>query len=851
MDAANGPQAMRSTDQQDRHARSLFDGIDDAVFVHDLDGHILEANPAACRRLGYTREEFLRLTTRDIDDPEFAAGFAERLKQQQSAGRLTCEGRHRTKDGRVIPVDINTSQIEIDGKTAVLAVIRDITRRKVNERRRSAEYAITRILAEATRVRDATPQILQALCEGVEWDAGAIWTVDHRIGLLRCASFWRAPNTPVPALEALSRHVQFGEGEELPGRVWQRNATESIEDLAAHVRVPKKGTGPLQEEVPSPSSERSPRHTAAVQHGLRATFAVPIALGDEVLGVIEFFSRQTRRPDDDLLRMLSNVVTHIGQFITRKRAERALRESEAFYHSLVESLPQNILRKDRDGRFTFANQRACAIFGKARDEIIGKTDFDLFPTALAAKYRRDDHHVLSSGRALEVVEENIGPSGERIYVQIIKSPLHDAQGNPVGVQVIFWDVTERKRAEEALADSEKRYRQLTEAAQDAIIVADQRGDVTLFNPAAEKIFGYRAEEVIGRPISMLMSPEYRSRHEHGLHGYVQTRSSRLVGKTIEVFGLNKNGVEFPIELALSAFEAGGEIRFMGSIRDLSERNRMRAVLVQNEKLASIGVMSAGVAHEINNPLAYVSNNLAVLQRDNQGLLQLVLEYQKAHAAVAQADPDAARRIDRLAEEIDLPYIRQNLERVLARTRDGVERVTRIVQSMRGLARTAPPQREEANLPDLAAMSLEMLRGQLQRRGIAVEQDWGPTHLRCVSTQISQVLLGLLINAEHAIEAAQRDGNGRIRLSSRQAGEELVIEVADNGCGIDPKNVPRLFDPFFTTKPVGEGTGLGLFVTHSIITAHGGRIEVESKLGEGSCFRIYLPQDSSEKGEADV
>src|SRR5205823_5498997 len=162
---------------------------------------------------------------------------------------------------------------------------------------------------------------------------------------------------------------------------------------------------------------------------------------------------------------------------------------EAFYHSLVESLPQNIFRKDLEGRVTFGNQRYCATLKRPLEDLIDKTDFDLFPAALAAKYREDDRRVQETGVPLEVVEEHVLPGGKKIYVQVIKTPIRDGQGNIIGTQGMFWDVTERKRAEEAIAASERRYRQLTEATLDAIVVADRAGRVTLFNPAAERIFG--------------------------------------------------------------------------------------------------------------------------------------------------------------------------------------------------------------------------------------------------------------------------------------------------------------------------------------------------------------------------
>src|SRR5262249_20626151 len=159
----------------------------------------------------------------------------------------------------------------------------------------------------------------------------------------------------------------------------------------------------------------------------------------------------------------------------------------------------------------------------------------------------------------------------------------------------------------------------------------------LFNPAAERIFGYEAAEVVGQPLTVLMPAKYLQEHEHAFHRYLETRLPKIVGKTIELFGRRKDGTEVPLELALSAIDLGGPagphgrpaVQFLGAIRDLTERNRIREVLVQNEKLASIGLLSAGVAHEINNPLAFVANNLAVLERDAKGLLELIDVYQEA------------------------------------------------------------------------------------------------------------------------------------------------------------------------------------------------------------------------------
>jgi two-component system, NtrC family, sensor kinase len=288
-------------------------------------------------------------------------------------------------------------------------------------------------------------------------------------------------------------------------------------------------------------------------------------------------------------------------------------------------------------------------------------------------------------------------------------------------------------------------------------------------------------------------------------------------------------------------ESEGEIQFIGSIRDQTERQRMRAMLVQSEKLASIGLLSAGVAHEINNPLAYVGNNLAVLERDFKGVLAMMDCYEQSHERLAEVDPGRLRKIQELSDDLDWPYVRSNLERMLSRTREGVQRVANIVQNLRGLARTAPPKMEQVMISELIAPALEMVQGRLRRSGIEVVQSHETRcKVPCLASQISQVVLNLLVNAIQAIEASGRDQGGRIEVLTRAEGDHFLVAIGDNGAGIDPESIPKLFDPFFTTKPVGEGTGLGLSICHGIVTGHGGRIEVESHPERGSCFRVFLP-----------
>ena len=406
--------------------------------------------------------------------------------------------------------------------------------------------------------------------------------------------------------------------------------------------------------------------------------------------------------------------------------------------------------------------------------------------------------------------------------------------------LLIREIAERERAEAALRTSEQLYRQLAEGILEAIVVADEQGRIKLFNPAAQRAFGYSESEVLGQPLSLLMPPDDREAHEQGLRHYMETREARSIGPTTERRGRRKGGEVFPLELSLSAIELPEGMIFLGSIHDLTECRRMQAMIVQTEKLASLGLLSAGVAHEINNPLAYVANNLAVLERDYSGVSEVLEAYEQARPALAGVCPELAARIDHIGETIDLPYIRANLGRLLSSTRQGIKRISRIVENLRGFARLDQAAVDRVNLKQAIAGSIELIRGQLERRHITVEQQDGEVlPIVCAPAHINQVVLNLLVNAMQAIESTGR-GGGRIAIETRAQGDEVVLEVADDGCGIPAETLPRIFDPFFTTKPVGQGTGLGLAISHGIVADHGGRIEVESTPGQGSRFRVILP-----------
>ena len=257
-------------------------------------------------------------------------------------------------------------------------------------------------------------------------------------------------------------------------------------------------------------------------------------------------------------------------------------------------------------------------------------------------------------------------------------------------------------------------------------------------------------------------------------------------------------------------------------------------LLQSDKMASIGQLAAGVAHEINNPIGYVYSNLSSLEKYIKDTFSMLNLYEQAENSIT--DTAVRAKINATKKTLDIAFLKEDLHALIGESREGITRVKEIVQNLKDFSHIdVSDEWHFANLHKGLDSTLNIVNNEIKYKATLIKEYGDIPDVECLSSQINQVFMNLVVNAAHAIEE-----RGTIKICTGQQGDEVWVSVTDTGKGIPPEHMKKIFDPFFTTKPIGQGTGLGLSMSYSIIRKHHGRIEVQSELGKGSTFRIWLP-----------
>jgi PAS domain S-box-containing protein len=491
--------------------------------------------------------------------------------------------------------------------------------------------------------------------------------------------------------------------------------------------------------------------------------------------------------------------------------------------TLLDHIPMRATAVGRDHHYLYANHTFLDAMGLDAAQVVGRHVREVLGDAIYAAYLPVAER-LFGGEALrwEGWMDYRG-RGLRYYEQHLL-PFVTGEGEVQAIITFGRDVTELKQREtelaakvEQLESTEALKSSIVDHALAALISTDDQGHVVEFNPAAEAMFGRTRASLLGRPIGEVIIPErHRAAHDAGMQRVARGGPAHIMGKRLEMPALRADGSEFPVEMVLWRTEVGGRAFYTASMFDLTERKnatqeieRQREALRQSEKLTAMGSLLAGVAHELNNPLAIVLGRASLLEDKCEALPELKADAQRIRAAA--------------------------------------ERCGRIVRTFLNMARSRPAQRGSVAVNDLVRAAADMLAYTWRSHGISLElvlADALPA-IDADGDQLGQVVLNLMVNAQQAL--AGHEGPRRVRISTgvealrENRPPRVWLRVADNGGGVGADLNERIFEPFFTTKAEGIGTGLGLAVSRSLAREHGGDIVLESpgELG-GATFRLSLP-----------
>jgi PAS domain S-box-containing protein len=526
-----------------------------------------------------------------------------------------------------------------------------------------------------------------------------------------------------------------------------------------------------------------------------------------------------RAPDGTPLRAAG---TH-ADITEQKEAEEAAAHQEKELRTFLDAIPIPAFRKDAESRWLLGNRALFETVGKSAEACLGKTDLEIFgDPAIGEAVIKNDRRILASGIA-EVIEEEIQtPEGPRIF-HATKVPYRDPDGRVIGIVGAALDVTDRRRAEEALRASEARFRGLFESLMDGFVVMGMDGFIRESNEVYRKMVGYSAEE-----FAHLTYKDLTPERWHPVEARIITEQvlPRGYSDVYEKEYRRKDGTVFPVEFRTFLLRVDGRPDGMWAIvRDVTETRALQAKLTMASRLAAMGTLVSGVAHEINNPLA--------AEMADQGMaLEVVREVRDRLLGDSSVERAADGRA--LADAVEA------LEDAMA----SGERIAQIVKDLSVFGRPGA-QRQRARLIDIIDGAMRWLPATVAgSAAIQVVNDGAPD-VMVSAGQIEQILVNLITNAAKAVPEGQRD-TVIVRVGPGLPGMARV-EVIDHGSGIDPAIRDSIFDPFFTTRPAGpaRGTGLGLAICHAIATGHGGTLTFESEVGKGSTFRVELPAAPAE------
>ena len=901
--ADDGEEAELRAQESEERFRAVFNSVNEAIFIHDWPGGaFVDVNERAVSMFGYTRDELLGMSLVDLcEDRTYCTTEILSFLDHGLAGRRGfTKWRVRSKCGEIFRVEVTLRFTHLGRTPYVVACVHDV------EERACAEDAIVRERRFSDAVMDSVPGLLYLYDENgrlVRWNrqhATVTGYSDEELAGMHLYDWYKDDPETIEKIRAAISRV-YNEGSGYAEAMLRTKSGERIPFFFTAVRLEIDGKNYFtgigidiseRRKVDLALQESEARYRSVIEN-IQDTFYRTDAGGalimlspsgasllgyetvDELLGTpmeklwkspeafqdyVGILSEQgvVRELEATLLRRdgsevvveaTSNIYSDESGFMLglegilrdigrRKEAEREAERERMFTDAVMESVPGLLYIYDSQERMVRWNRNYEIMTGYSPEELRGSDAAAWFggrepdTSTILASFRQAMIEGRSEAEALLVTKE-----GGRIPC-LFTAARHTIDGCAYLVGMGM-DITERKKSEELLLQSEKKFAHLFRHSPDAILLADiETGIISDVNDTFVAMTGYARDEIVGKTtasIDFYVDPALRER----LYGMLR-RDGQLANQELMVRA--RDGRALVCALSSHVLRIGDQHVVMSVYRNVTELKRMQEMMIQTEKMVSIGGIAAGIAHEINNPLGIIMQSAQLLE-------QRTLPDFPRNIAVAEGMGLDLRLLDRYMRERNiLGYVRD--------IREATKRAADIIRHMLDFSRRGDSEHKFCFVNDIIDRAIVLagsdydLRKSFDFKRIRIVRDFAEQMpgIRCSETEIEQVILNLLRNAAQAL-ANEAVAEPVIAVRTRWQGENVVIEVEDNGPGIPPETARRIFEPFFTTKPPGQGTGLGLSVSYFIVTqTHGGSIQVKSAPGHGACFHIEIPRAAPASGK---
>lgn len=755
---------LQARRESEARAQAVLDTTVDGIFTIDAEGTIKSFNPAAEDIFGYEAQEVVGEPLHMLLAPSHRADIEEAFRTYRETGRPEMVGssqefRGQRKDGTTFPIELSISDVGLDDRSLFTGIVRDVTERKQDERRLTVQYRTARVLTESDSLAEAAPRLLETICEQLDWERGELWMPSADGTVLESAETWHNPSFPDSPFEQVTDETTFAPGEGLPGLVWEERRPHWLPDV--------------------PSAETFVRRRAAEAANMHAGIAFPIRLEETVFGVMAFFSSDIREPDEGLLQMFAVIGSQIGQFADRRETEEALQKT-------AERLgrAQEVARL---GSWEYNFETGRMIWSDQMYRLFGVEPDDFSPSLRQVKefFPGDDRERFES--ALEEVRQ--GASTFRLEHRLVQEPdterwmftqaERDADGSRlVGTTL---DTTELKQTKKALQESEARAQAILETTVDGIITIDAEGTIESFNQAAEEIFGYDEEEVIGENVKVLMPSPYREEHDEYLRSYHETGRRNIIGVGREVTGKRKDGTTFPMDLAVSEVELGDRTIFTGIVRDISERRRLEKEIlnVSEQERRRIG-------QDLHDGLGQMLTGIGLLSQD---VARVLREEGHERSDDMEEITEHIKEADQYARDLSHGLIPVDVE------------ANGLPEALRRLSKNAE------RLFDVECEFQEVETARVYDNTVA-------THLYRIT--------------QEAVNNAVRHGEAdQIKIVLATGDEQIRLQVRDDGSGFEEEDA--------------TDAGMGVRIMNYRARIIGGTLEISSALGEGTVVTCTLPR----------